>query len=234
MALVCDDLLHQLGVGILAHCLVSVATHADGYDLFGALHAFDSLTEELLQSLLVLLIVPGTPTLTVACIFLVVASHRLMVGGSHHNAHLVGGLLVLRVIGIESPSPHGWPHHVASQAEHQFEYSLVESVVAILRAVGVLHPRREARSLVVEEDATIAHGWFAIRIDALVDEDGVVVFDRHVSPVVPRRYAHLLRELVDAIDGATAIASGNDQLTVDEGDDEFLVLALEELGIEAT
>ena len=56
---------------------------------------------------------------------------------------------------------------------------------------------------------------------------------RHVCPVVPRRYAHLLGEFVDAIDGASAVASCDDELMICEGDDEFLALALELSGINA-
>ncbi len=78
-ALVADDLGHELGVGLIAHGLVTVAAHADGHDLFRALHALDALTEELLQVVLVLLVVPGAPSLSVAGIFLVVACHGLMV-----------------------------------------------------------------------------------------------------------------------------------------------------------
>ena len=156
-----------------------------------------------------------------------------MMRGAHHHAHFICRLLVLRIVGIESPAPHGWPHHVAPEAQHQFEDALVEAVVAILGAVCILHPRGEARCFVVEEDATISDGWFAIGIDSLVYEDGIVMNHGHVSPVIPRRYAHLLGEFVDAIDGASAVASCDDELLIYEGDDEFLALALELSGIDA-
>ncbi len=68
------------------------------------------------------------------------------------------------------------------KAQHQLEHALIESVVTIIGAVGILHPRGEARSFVVEEDATIADGWLAIGIDSLVYEDGVVMLHRHVCP----------------------------------------------------
>ena len=156
-----------------------------------------------------------------------------MMGSTHHYAHFICRLLVLRIVGIESPAPHGWPHHVAPETQHQFENALVEAVVAILGAVGILHPRGEARRLIVEEDATIAYGWFAIGIDSLVYEDGVVMLHGHVCPVIPRRYAHLLGEFVDAIDGASAVAAGDDELVVHHSDDEFLALALEQISVDA-
>ncbi len=79
------------------------------------------------------------------------------------------------------------PHHVTPQSQYQFEDALVEAVVAILGAVGVLYPRGEARRLVVEENATIAYGWFAIGIGSPVHEDGVVMLHGYVCPVIPRR-----------------------------------------------
>ena len=167
-----------------------------------------------------------------ACIFLVVACHRLVVGSAHDNAHLVGGLLVLRIVGIESPTPHGRPHHVASQAEHQFEYALIESVVAIVGAVGVAYPRSETGSLVVKKNATIANGRFAIGIYALVDKNGVVALHGHICPVAPGRHTHLFRQLIDTIDGATAVAASDDELAVNEGDNEFLPFAFQLTGID--
>ena len=154
-------------------------------------------------------------------------------GGAHHYAHFICRLLVLCIVGIERPAPHGWPHHVAPQAQHQFEDALVEAVVAILGAVGVLDPRGETRRLIVEENATIAHGWFAIAVGSTVHEDGVVMLHGNVCPVVPGRNAHLLGEFVDAVDGSPAVAAGDDELVVHHGDDEFLSLALEQISVDA-
>ena len=50
---------------------------------------------------------------------------------------------------------------------------------------------------------------------------------RHVCPVIPRRYAHLLREFVDAVDGASAVAASNDELTIYERDDKLFTFALQ-------
>ena len=150
-----------------------------------------------------------------------------MMGGAHHHAHFVCRLLVLCIVGIERPAPHGWPHHVAPEAQYKLEHALIEPVVAILGAVGVLYPRGETRCLIVEENATIANGWFTIAVGSTVHEDGVVVLYGHVGPVVPRRNAHLLGEFVDAVDGSPTVAAGDDELVVYHGDDEFLAFALE-------
>ncbi len=55
----------------------------------------------------------------------------------------------------------------------------------------------------------------------------------YVCPVVPRRYAHLLGEFVDAVDGSSAVAAGDDELFIHQGDDEFLALALEQISVDA-
>ena len=61
---------------------------------------------------------------------------------------------------------------------------------------------------------------------SFVYENGIVMLYRHVCPVIPRRYAHLLREFVDAIDGASAVAASNDELTIYERDDKLFPFAL--------
>ena len=165
--LVVDDALQQLRVRTLAHGLVAVATHADGDDVVSALGALDTLTEEAVEVLLVRGVVPGAPTLTVTGIFLVVACHRLVVRGTHHDTHRVSSLQVLRVVGIESPSPHGRPQVVTLQTQDQLEHFLVETVVAVVRAEGVLHPRGQTGCLVVEEQAAIPDGRFAVCVFTL-------------------------------------------------------------------
>ena len=56
---------------------------------------------------------------------------------------------------------------------------------------------------------------------------------RHVCPVIPRRYAHLLREFVDAKDGASAVAASNDELTIYERDDKLFTFALQQISVDA-
>ena len=88
--LVVDNLLQQLGVGIFAHGLVAVATHADGDDVVGILGTLDALTEEAVDDLLVGLIVPRSVLGTMAGPLLMVAGHGLMVAGADDDTHLVG------------------------------------------------------------------------------------------------------------------------------------------------
>ena len=227
LALVVDDALHQLGVGLVAHGLVAVATHADGHNVLGAVHALDTLAEELVELRLIGLVVPSAPLTAMTGILLMVAGHRLVVRGAHHNAHPVGGLAILRVVGIEGPTPHGGPHHVALQAENQLEHLLIEAVVAVVGAPRVLHPRRQARSLVVEEDATELDGRLAVRVRTFYNVGLGMLGNGHVSPPIPRRHAQLAAQLVDAVDGASAVAAGNHQLAIDGGDDKLLALTLQ-------
>ena len=227
LTLVLDDALQQLRVGILAHGLVAVATHTDGHDVVSTLHALDALAEELVELRLVLLIVPGAPLATAAGILLMVAGHGLVVTGAHDDAHLVGRLRVQRVVGIECPAPHGGPEEIALEAQDQLKDFLVEAVVAIAGAEGVLHPRGQTRRLVVEEQAAIAHGRLAVRILTLFNIEGVVVSHGNIGPPVPWRHAHLARQLIDAKHGAALVAAGNDQLLADGLDDVLLGLALQ-------
>ena len=119
-------------------------------------------------------------------ILLMVTRHRLVVGGTHDDTHTVGQFAILRVIGIESPSPHGWPKEVTLQTEDQLKDLLIEAVVAIVRSEGVLHPTGEAGRLVVEEDATELDGRLAVRVRTFYDISLIVLSDRSVSPPVPR------------------------------------------------
>ena len=113
VALVFHNSFKKFGVGLLAHGLVTVATHSDGHNVFRALHALNAFAEELVNGGLVCAIVPCTILSALASPFLMVARHRLMVGCTDDNAHLVGKFTVLWVVGIECPSPHGRPKEVA-------------------------------------------------------------------------------------------------------------------------
>ena len=167
--LVVDDALQEFRVRTVAHGLVTVATHADGHDIVSTLHALDTLTEETVQILLVRAVVPGAPALAVTGILLMVAGHGLVVRGTHHHTHGVGGLQVLRVVGIESPAPHGGPQVVALQPEDQLKHLLIELMTSEVGAEGVLHPRRQTGCLVVEEQATVSDSRLSVCIFAFLD-----------------------------------------------------------------
>ena len=56
---------------------------------------------------------------------------------------------------------------------------------------------------------------------------------RYVCPVIPRRYAHLLREFVDAVDGSPTVAACDDELTIYERDDKLFTFALQQISVDA-
>ena len=234
-ALVVDNVFEQFHVGVLAHGFVAIATHTDGHHVFGAFHAFDALAEELVDDFFIGRIVPGTVLLALACPLLMVACHRFVVRSADDDAHLVGQLAVLGVVGIESPAPHGRPQEVAAQTENEFEHLSVELVSAVIGAEGVLHPSGQAGCLVVQEDATIGHRRLTVGIDTGTDADSLAGRYRHVGPPVPGRYTHLARQLVDAVDGTALVAAGNEQHVafdslkgcVEGGDDVFLAGAFQ-------
>ena len=77
--LVADDVLHQFGVCLVAHGLVTVTAHTDGDDVVCAVHALDAFTEETVEILFVSGVVPGAPSLAVTCILLMIPGHWLVV-----------------------------------------------------------------------------------------------------------------------------------------------------------
>ena len=224
---------HQLEVSSPVHRFVAVAAHTDRHDVFGILHATDSLGEELVENILVRLVVPHSELLTAARPLLVVARHRLVVGGSHHDTHRVHRLDVFRIVSIVRPAPHRRPEEIAAQTEYQLADALIEPVVAIVRAVSVLDPTCEAWRFVVEEDSAIAYCGLAVRVRALGDCERIVPRQRRVRPVVPRRNSDLLGKLVYPVDRASPVAAGDDQRLFHPGhrifrerDDICLALAI--------
>ena len=234
VALVLHDALQKPRIGLLTHSLVAIATHTDSHQVLGATHTLDALAEETVEHSLVRLIIPRTVFAAVASPFLVVARHRFMVACAYNNTHFIGQYAIFRVIGIECPAPHGRPEQIASQTQDEFEHLLVECMTAIVGAECVLHPRSQARRLIVQEDTTILHSWFAIGEDTLAHENRIMMLHRHVGPVVPRRYSHLSRQLVNAIDGATSVAACNNQLAADHRNEELLATTLELRSIDLT
>ena len=90
-----------------------------------------------------------------------------MVRCSHYHAHVIGGLGVLGVIGIECPVPHGGPHKVTAQPQYQFKALGVELMAAALCAECVLYPCGQARSLIVQEYAAVCYCGLACGVCAL-------------------------------------------------------------------
>ena len=139
-----------------------------------------------------------------------VTGHRLMMRGTHHDTHTIGQLAVLRVVGIESPAPHGRPHHITLQTENKLKDLLVECPAAIFSTEGILHPCGQTGSLIVQEDTTKLHSGFTGSIGTILHPSLRMLCHRSISPPVPGRHTQLTTQLVDAIDGATLVAAGND------------------------
>ena len=97
----------------------------------------------------------------------------------------------------------------------------------VIAAIILLHPSCQARSLIVQEDATILHGRLTIRIDTLLDIELVVLLRRHIRPVIPRAHTNLLTQFVDAVNRTTLVTARNDQLILHRRDDEHLRLSLQ-------
>ena len=173
-ALILDNTFHQFGIGLIAHRLVTITTHTDSDNILSAFHSLYAFAEELVELGLVRLVVPR-----------MIASHRFMVRRTHHHTHAVSQFPVLRIIGIESPRPHCRPHHIASQTENQFKYLLIEFTTAIACSEGILHPSRQARSFVVEEDTAEFHRWFTVSICAFHNECIIMFSYRCISPPIP-------------------------------------------------
>ena len=239
LALVLDDAFEQADVfgflPLLAQGGVAVAAHTDGDQVLGILGAFHAFGEELIQDLAVFHVVPLPVGAPPAHPFLVVAGHRFVMGRAHDDAHLVRRTAVFGVIGIESPVPHGRPHEIGPQTQQELENTGVEAVVAVIGAVGVLHPRSQARGLVVEEDAAVADGGLGNGVGPRRHRQVLAVRNGHIGPVIPRRDAHLLGNLVDAVDGPAHVRAGDNQgVFVDDLQDISLVLPLERAQVDAS
>ncbi len=213
-ALILDHTLQKLDIGLLAHRLVAIATHTDRNQVLRTFGALDTLAEELVNHTAVGLVVPSAIFATLAGPLLVVTGHRFVVRGSHHDSHFIGQAAVLGIIGIEGPPPHGRPEEITAQTENQLKDPLVETVVAIIGAVGVFHPPREAGSFIIEEDTAITHGRFARRIAAARDGEVLGLCDRHIGPIVPGRNTDLLRELIDPIHRAATVTTDDHECLV--------------------
>ena len=227
LALVIDDTLHQLRVGLVAHRLVAVTTHTNRHNILGTLHALNTFTEKLVELFLVGLVVPGAPLVTLTGILLVVAGHRLVVRGTHDDTHRIGGLQILGIIGIECPAPHRRPHKVTLQTQNELEDLGIEAVVAIVGTKSILHPCRQTGGLVVQEQATKLYGRLSISILSRQYTYIVALCYGNVHPPVPGRHTHLARQFIDAIYCTTTVTTGNNYLSVDGGDDKLLALTLQ-------
>ena len=220
-------------LAFLAQGGVAVPAHADGDEVLRILGALDTFREELGEHFLVRGIVPGAAGTASPGPFLMVPCHRLVMGRAHDDAHLVGRAAILGIVGVEGPSPHRRPHKVGPQAQQELENARVEAVVAVVRPVGVLHPGSKARGFVVEEDAAVADTGLGDCIGPGRQGDVRTVGDGHIGPVIPGRDAHLLRNLVDTVNGSAHIRARNDDNVTVHAQDIGLVLPIQGRGVDA-
>ena len=126
---------------LAAHRGIAIAAHTNGNQVLVVLRALDSLTEKLIDNGFVRRIVPNAVLIAATHPLLVVAGHRLVVRRAHNNAELIGSAAIFGVIGIESPTPHCWPHKVSAQTKNQFKHIGIETVVAVIGSVSIFNPR---------------------------------------------------------------------------------------------
>ena len=232
-ALVGEDAFEQLHVGLdtagADHGLVAVAPHPDRDQVFVILVARNALAEEPLQGPGVGGIVPLAVAVLLAPTgpLLVRAHHRLMVGGAHDDAVLIGQTRIVRIVLVEGVVPHRRPEVVGPQAQEQLEDLRIEPRVQ--PAELLLGPTGQARSLVVEEDAAILHGRRPLDKGAGLEEDRLPVLRRHIGPPIPGRHADLLGDFVQTVDRTPLVATDDHQgpgdagqRLVDRGDRERL------------
>ena len=189
------------------------------------LHTLHTTFPELIQCLLIGVVVPRTILPAVTCPFLVRTCQRFMVTRTHAHTHIVCCLHVQWVISIEHGIPHSGPHIVTLQSEHQLKHTCIK--LMIITTIILLHPSCQARSLIVQEDATITHSRFTIRIDTFLNIKLVVLLSRYICPIIPRAYTYLLTQFINAINGTTLVTARNHQLILHCHDDEHLRLALQ-------
>ena len=146
---------------LTTHSCISVASHTDRNQVFSILGTFYTFSEELVYHLLVCSIIPHAILVTPTSPLLMVTGHRLMVGRSHYDTHFISHLAVHRIILIKCPAPHCRPQIVSAKTEDEFEYTLIETMVAIFGTVCMLHPSCEAWSLIIKEDTTVTDSRFA-------------------------------------------------------------------------
>ena len=212
-ALVVEELVEQIAVAVEIRVRVerqvAVAAQPHGRQIVVLRVALQPLQPELPHVLAVLTVVPFAELAAALRPFLLVAHQRLVVARAHDHAVLVRHDRVQRVVLVERLAPHRGPQIIAFQAQNQLEHVRVH--LRIDAAEVGARPVAERRLLVVDEDAAVFHFRRVLHVGPLDRLDLVPVRHRHVRPPVPRRHAHALRELVDAVDRAAFVAARDHQ-----------------------
>ena len=196
----------------LTHRHVTIATHANRHKVVVRLIALHAITEELVDTLFIRCIVPRPNLLFAVQILLMGAHHRLMVTGAHHDTHLVGQSWTLRIILVEGRCPHGRPEIVGLQAQQQLKDMFVGLSVHTPKVVGT--PRAKRGPFVVNKDSTILHLRRWLDESPAIIIQFVLMLHWRICHPIPRRHPDTLREVIDAIDGATLVAARNDEVAI--------------------
>ena len=229
-SLVVDHPFQQLHIGILAHRLITITPHTDGYDVLGVFHPLYTFFPELVKFLLIGVIVPCSMAL-IPGPFLMGFRHWFMMARAHHDAHVVSSLHIERVIGIERRIPHGRPHIIPPESEHQFKNPCIKLMV-IDASIELIHPSTEARCLIVEENSSVSNSRFPIGEDSIFQEHLILFPNRSIRPIIPRTDSKLFGEFINSINCSSLIGTSNDQFAIREGDEKLFPFSLNLLFVE--
>jgi len=193
------------------HRTVVNAAHADGKQVFAALHLLQALYPVLLYLLAVRNIVVAAAH-GVIPLGHVVAQQRFAVRRTDKDAAAVGhGLIAGDGEEARRARVHARPDGVGAQAQQQLEDALIrlwtdmpETGAGFVRAVA---PRAQRPVFVVQEDAAIFYRRALQRLEAAVDGQPLLLLGLYVAPPYPRRHARLARELEQAIGRAAAVVA---------------------------
>ena len=174
-----------------AHRCITVATHANGNQVFGIFHSFYSFTEKTIEHFLIGRIIPYSVLFPFACPLLMVTRHRFMMGSSHYNSHIMSRLAVFGIIRIKAPRPHGRPHKVSSQAENQLENAGIKTVVSIIGSIGMLYPSRKTRSFIVQKYTPVFYCRFTGSVFATPNIQVLTLNHGHIRPIIPGGHPYL-------------------------------------------
>ena len=139
----------------LAHGHVAITAHTYGDKIVKTLIALQSVTEELVEVLLISGIVPCAYFLAALGVLLVGTHHGLMVGSAHDDAIPVGQDRILRIVLVEGGSPHGGPEIVGLQTQQKLKQVGVH--LGIQSSELPRSPSAKRRPLVIDENAAIFH-----------------------------------------------------------------------------
>ena len=231
-SLVGDDLFderHALLHGqVAAQTGIVDAAHGHGVDVLILCSLSEAVVPFAVDGLAVGLVVP------VAVAFLlplalggIVEQQRFTMARGDDYAEAVGhDLAPWMAVESAGAGVHGRGEHIGLQTNKQFADTGVctRAYVAKLTLVVVRGPWLQPPVLVVDEDATVAHGRLSGRVVGSYEE-GFTMLHRNVSPPVPWRHAHGLREGDNSVSRSPSVAAHDEKFVAECTYDETLPAA---------